>query len=101
MTDRLFHEIEFTHVILLAHGVYRQAKVYRRFNGEEHQLFAKGGSGYVRLLSSNGTTAPSVIWVSHDVCEARIVVGKYGAPVVDAAEALSRPNVEVQERIKK
>ena len=58
MSDKLFHVIDDAHVVLCSRGVYRQAKLYRR--GRE--LFAGWGSGYVRLLSASGTTAPAVSW---------------------------------------
>lgn len=54
----LFHIIDDAVVHLLSRGVYREAKCYRR--GE--QVFAKWGSGFVRLLGGGGTTLSAVSW---------------------------------------
>ena len=59
---QLFHIIDDTQVILRSRGVYKQVPMYRQ--GEE--LFAKHGSGFVKLCSNKGTTAPSVSWVDMD-----------------------------------
>ena len=58
----LFHIIDDVQVILHSRGVYRQVPVYRR--GAD--LFAKHGAGFVKLMSSKGTTAPNVSWLDMD-----------------------------------
>ena len=84
--DKLFHEIEQSHVILASGGVYRQAKLYRRFDGHEHQLFAKHGGGFIRLLAASGTSHHSVRWLHLDIDGAVLKKGDIGAPVLDPHE---------------
>lgn len=55
----LFHVIEEGQVIICSHGVYRQAKVYRR--GED--VFAQYGNGYIKLYNGCGTSKPKVSWL--------------------------------------
>ncbi len=62
MADELFHEVADTWVITRARGVYRQSKVYKRGSG----VFAGQGSGFVKLFSSGGTSAPNVSWVDFE-----------------------------------
>ena len=83
MTDKLFHEIDDAYVILYSGGVYRQAKMYRRYNGAEHQLFAKWGSGYIRLCAQGGTTVPKVTWSAGADPSRGVRFGNLGAPVLD------------------
>ena len=56
---RLFHVLDDMFCILLSRGTYKQAELYRR---GEH-LYAKHGSGFVRLMARGGTSAPNVSWV--------------------------------------
>jgi hypothetical protein len=58
MTDMLFHEVPDAQVVLRTKGVYRQAKVYRR----GQCIYAAQGSGFIRLLSHSGTSAPNTSW---------------------------------------
>ena len=58
----LFHIIEDGVVHLRAKGVYREAKVYRRGRG----VFAKWGSGFIRLIGGGGTTLSNVSWEAID-----------------------------------
>jgi hypothetical protein len=85
--DKLFHEIEQSHVILASGGVYRQAKLYRRFDGHEHQLFAKHGGGFIRLLAASGTSHHSVRWLHLDIDGAMLAKGSIGAPVLCPKES--------------
>lgn len=55
----LFHEIPDGAVILRSKGVFKQAKVFRR--GAD--VFAAHGTGFIRLLSSGGTTLPTTHWL--------------------------------------
>lgn len=43
-------------------GVYRQVPVYAR--GEK--IYARHGSGYVRLIQGGSTSAPNIRWVEID-----------------------------------
>lgn len=61
-----FHVVDDAAVILRVRGVYRQAKVYRR--GKD--LFAAYGTGFIRLMSHNGTSCPNVSWLEHDANDA-------------------------------
>lgn len=85
--DKLFHEVDASNVVLLAKGVYRQAKLYRRYNGTDHQLFARWGGGYIRLLGAGGTTLAQVSWLELDLDGAMLAKGKIGGPVLDPVEA--------------
>lgn len=49
-------------VWLYCRGVYKQAELYRRGN----QLYAKVGSGYVRLAGNRTTSQPKTIWLDLD-----------------------------------
>lgn len=60
--DQLFHIIEGAQAVLASRGVYRQAPLYRR----EDRIYAKFGSGFVRLDQCFGTSAPNVSWRSLD-----------------------------------
>ncbi len=82
MIDRLFHKVEGAHVILRNGGVYRQADLYRRFDGEQHQAYARTGTGFVRLLSNRGTTNPNTSWLDIHAAPGTIDFGFLGAPVV-------------------
>jgi len=57
-----FSKIDDAYVLLRQNGVYRQADLYRRGSN----LFAKTGSGYIRLGISGSTSAPKVIWMELD-----------------------------------
>lgn len=54
----LFHEIAGAQVIITSRGVYQQVPAFRKGK----QVYAKYGSGFVRLLGGSGTTAPQVSW---------------------------------------
>lgn len=56
--DPLFHKIEEAQVITRTKGVFRQVNVYRRGT----DLYAKHGTGYVKLLSMKATSHPDVTY---------------------------------------
>jgi hypothetical protein len=85
--DKLFHEIEQAQAVLASGGTYQQVKLYYRFDGTEHQLFAKRGAGYVRLLGSGGTSVPAVRWLDLDIDGALLAKGRCGSPVLNPREA--------------
>lgn len=58
----LFHEIPESHAILLSKGTFRQVPLYRRGEG----VYAKNGSGFIRLLPNGATTVPSILWKDFD-----------------------------------
>lgn len=60
MADELFHIVDDCQIILICKGVYRQTNVYRR----NDKIYAKWGSGFVRLLASGGTSKTDVRWES-------------------------------------
>lgn len=60
--DSLFHEMTDTWIIIRTRGVYRQSKVYRRGSS----VYASKGSGFIRLLSSQGTSDPNTSWVEFE-----------------------------------
>ena len=76
--------------IIHTRGVYRQVPVYQR--GEN--LYAKHGSGFVRLAAGGVTSAPNIKWSEIDTPQGEwsekghMVVYAPGdaAPAVDAAE---------------
>lgn len=53
-----FTQVDDAQVIISVRGVYQPVDLYKR--GE--QLFAKFKGGFIRLLSSQGTTVSSIIW---------------------------------------
>lgn len=77
LADKLFHDAEAL-AILTSGGVYRQVKVYRRFDGEVHGLYAAKGSGYVRLHKSGGTSCPRINLHHLEIEEARLSSDKLG-----------------------
>lgn len=77
MVDRaeLFHVIADAQVVLRCNGVFRQVPMFHR--GVE--VYAKYGSGYVRLCTYPNTSHPRVMWVDMDK-PSGMVAGKFGAP---------------------
>ena len=55
---KLFQAIPEKQGILRHRGVYKQVPLYRR----ESVVFAKFGSGFVRLCANGGTSKPDVVW---------------------------------------
>ena len=72
MTTNLFHQVEGESVILRSKGTFTQNDVYQRNN----ELFAKKGSGFIRLMQNEGTSQPSVM-VEH-LTLAAVKVGEFG-----------------------
>lgn len=58
---KLFHCVEDVQCITYFRGVYHQVPVFQRGN----RLYAKHGSGFIRLEGNKGTSCPSVMW--HDL----------------------------------
>lgn len=58
MSDGLFHAIDGAFVVLRCKGVYRQAQLYAR----DERVYAKWGSGFIRLSRAGGTTHPNATW---------------------------------------
>ncbi len=81
--DRLFHKIDEAQVVLVSRGVYKQAAVFRRFDGKEHGLYAAASGGYVRLHGAGGTSAPRITWLDLDMDGALLRVGQFGRPALD------------------
>jgi hypothetical protein len=48
--------------IMVNRGVYRQVQVYVRSG----KVYARHGSGYVRLIQGGSTSAPNIRWVEID-----------------------------------
>jgi len=59
----LFHVIEGMQCVLYVSGTYKQADLYHRAS----EVYAKHGSGYVRLEARGGTSAPKIRWIDCDV----------------------------------
>jgi len=74
----LFHKIDDAFVITLSKGVFRQVEVYHR----EQRVYAKHGSGYIRLLGARCTSTPNVSWDELDDPNDLIdkTGGRFGAP---------------------
>lgn len=66
-------------VILLIGGVFKQVAVYRR--SYTVRLYAKYGSGYVRLGPDGATSKPKLSWESLDTPEANIVMNRLCGPM--------------------
>ena len=67
-TMERFQIVEDAAAIVLARGVYRQVKVFRR--GKD--LYAANGSGFIRLYRGGSTSLPNVAWKDIDLCGARM-----------------------------
>lgn len=64
MEAERFHEIpEAAAILLNRHGVYRQAKVFRR--GKE--VYAGVGAGFLRLFANGGTSTPYTRYLALDL----------------------------------
>ncbi|MEM8626046.1 MAG: hypothetical protein AAGG47_21370 [Pseudomonadota bacterium] len=64
MSERLFHAIEGGQVVVRKKpGTYLQADLYRR----KRQLYAKVGSGFVRLYADGGTSMPGISYDPEDI----------------------------------
>lgn len=81
-----FKQIEGEAAILASGGVYRQAEIYER-NG---YLFAKFGSGFVRLCADGSTSKAKMrleaISSDGDLC--RDSLGRLCRPTVDGAKKI-------------
>ena len=75
---KLFHIIDDAQVILRSKGVFRQAPMYRR----SEELFAKHGSGFIRLMSRGATSAPNVSWIDMDTSDSSVASngGQFNSP---------------------
>lgn len=58
-----FHIIEDAAVILRSKGVFKQVQVFRR--GDE--LYARHGSGFIKLFPRGGTTHSNVSWLDMEL----------------------------------
>jgi hypothetical protein len=55
----MFHLIADSTVVLKSRGVYKQSQCY----SHKGQIFAKHGSGFIKLFKhNNGTSTPNVSW---------------------------------------
>ncbi len=78
----LFHIVEDSQVILRSKGVFRQVAAFRR--GDE--LFAKWGSGFIKLVPGGGTTVPSVSWVELDTGSLAYTKTPNGLKILDTVK---------------
>lgn len=89
-------KIDNAHAWLKRSGIYSQAELYRR--GE--QIFAKLGSGYVRLSCSGTTSAPRIVWMEIDTGDnAQLVLRDGHAPAWK--EAVAEPAQKPKTRLRK
>ncbi len=63
-----FQEVQDGLVITLQKGIYRQSPLFQR----DGYVFAKIGSGFVRLFKGGGTSVPTISWKDYDPGQARI-----------------------------
>lgn len=68
-----FHHVEGEQAILRSGGVFKQVDVYTR--GPDRTVFAKHGSGYIRLLAEGKTSHPKVFW---DEISIQMKTGQFG-----------------------
>jgi len=59
---QLITRLDNAYVWIRTKGVYKQADLYAR----GRQLFAKVGSGYVRLSAHSATSSPNTVWLELD-----------------------------------
>ena len=84
---KFFTEIPEAQAIVHARGVYRQVPLY----GRGDQVFAKYGSGFVRLSTGGATSATSVRWSEFDAGLSEIIDKDGAAPKL--VEIYDRPKV--------
>ena len=82
--NKMFSEITDAHALLLSKGVYKASPVYT-YDGK---LYAKQGTGYIRLNPSKSTSCSSVTWSEIYLPEGEpIVSGCYLVRSVDVQQA--------------
>ena len=59
--------IEEKEAITQYNGVYRQVAMYSRKVGKYHYVYAKYGSGFIRLFKDHTTSCPRVRWEETDL----------------------------------
>lgn len=62
-----FHVIDEAEVITQTNGIYRQVKMYYRTSAGEHLVYARHGTGFIRLSRNNATSVPHVRWEETDL----------------------------------
>ena len=78
----MFEELTGDSAVLVKGGVYRPCPLFKRVNGD---LFARYGSGYVRLYATGGTSLDGMkIEVMHT--EAPLFVDRFGRLCTTAGE---------------
>lgn len=81
-----FTAIPEAQAIIYTKGVYRQASLYQRAG----RIYAKSGSGYVRLMQGGATSAASVRWAEIDTPDGTWAEDRgyvtYTPPICEAAE---------------
>lgn len=68
--------------ILRVNGVYRQTELYHRADA----VYAKHGSGFVKLVGAGATSAPAIRWIEYDPGETAIITERTGFPPAYAGE---------------
>jgi hypothetical protein len=63
-----FQQIPDGLVITLQKGIYRQTPLFQRAGN----VYAKIGSGFIRLYKNGGTSVPSISWKEYDPGQAKI-----------------------------
>lgn len=76
-----FQVIEDAAAIVLARGVYRQVKLFRRGN----DLYAANGSGFIRMYRGGTTSLPNVAWKDIDIPGAMVGEKDLHLTVIDTA----------------
>lgn len=67
-----FIEVESCFALTMSGGVFRQVPIYER----ENIIYAKAGSGFIRLHENKRTSHPKTTWVEID--GVRTKTGKFG-----------------------
>lgn len=60
----MFKEFAGSTIVLLSGGTYHQAVLYRRSDSD--RVYAKHGSGYIRIGPGDSTSKPKVSWEDID-----------------------------------
>lgn len=67
--NSMFEQLSESHILLRQNGVFRESAVYQLSGDVEDFIYAKVGSGYIRLMRyQNMTTKKGISWVHVGLC---------------------------------
>lgn len=74
------------HVILRANGVYSEHQLYHH----NHEIFARKGNGYLRLLDHQATSRSKVFWSDMEFETNHNIISRAGRMVLEPVSTIKR-----------